>query len=79
MSGTPISTTRPAGPADATLPRYVHHIDGADAAPASGAYLPTDDPYTGQTWAWIARGNAADAAAAVDARIGPSRRGPGRR
>jgi len=51
----------------AALPRYGHHIDGATVLPASGAYLPTDDPFTGQTWAFIARGNAADAEAAVAA------------
>jgi len=49
------------------LPRYGHYIDGASVPPASGAYLPTDNPYTGQTWAHIARGNAADAAQAVEA------------
>jgi acyl-CoA reductase-like NAD-dependent aldehyde dehydrogenase len=49
------------------LARYEHFIDGAASAPASGQYLPTDDPYTGQTWAEVARGNAADAARAVEA------------
>ncbi len=47
------------------LPRYDHFIDGAAVAPSSGAYLPTDDPYSGQVWAHIARGSAADADAAV--------------
>ncbi len=51
----------------APLHRYQHHIDGAAAAPASGRYLPTEDPYTGHAWAEIARGDAADAAAAVAA------------
>ena len=49
------------------LPRYLHYIDGEAVAPASGEYLPTENPYTGQTWAEIARGNARDAQAAVDA------------
>jgi len=50
-----------------TLPLYGHYIDGASVPPSSGQYLSTDDPYTGQTWARIARGNAADAVAAIDA------------
>ena len=49
------------------LPRYDHHIDGVSVPPGSGAYIPTDDPYTGRTWARVARGNAADANAAVQA------------
>ena len=49
------------------LPRYDHCINGVSVAPASGEYLPTDDPYTGQTWARVARGNQADAHAAVAA------------
>jgi aldehyde dehydrogenase (NAD+) len=47
------------------LPRYAHYIDAAAVPPASGEYLPTDDPYSGRTWALVARGNAADAEAAV--------------
>jgi (Z)-2-((N-methylformamido)methylene)-5-hydroxybutyrolactone dehydrogenase len=54
-------------PTDPALPRYDHHIDGASVAPASGQYLPTDDPWSGQTWALVARGDAADATAAVEA------------
>jgi (Z)-2-((N-methylformamido)methylene)-5-hydroxybutyrolactone dehydrogenase len=54
-------------PPDNPLPRYDHHIGGAAVAPASGQYLPTDDPWSGHTWAWVARGNAVDAAAAVGA------------
>ena len=57
----------PTAPPDPSLPRYDHHIDGASVAPAAGAYLATEDPYTGRTWALVARGNAADAHAAVDA------------
>ena len=30
--------------------RYQHYIDGANVEPASGEYLPTDNPYTGKTW-----------------------------
>ena len=47
--------------------RYDHYIDGADVAPSSGEFLPTENPYTGQAWAEIARGNRADAEAAVAA------------
>src|SRR3954469_1700996 len=50
-----------------TLSRYQHYIDGAHVEPASGQYLPTDNPYTGKTWGEIARGNAADVHRAVDA------------
>ncbi len=50
-----------------TLPRYEHFIDGAVQAPSSGDYLPTDDPFTGKTWGWIARGNRSDAERAVKA------------
>ena len=49
------------------LPRYAHHIDGQDVAPSSGQWLPTENPYTGQVWAEVARGNEADADAAVEA------------
>ena len=35
--------------------------------PASGRYLPTDDPYTGAAWAQVARGDATDVDAAVAA------------
>ena len=47
--------------------RYEHYIDGAAVAPSSGEYLPTENPYTGKVWAEIARGNRADAEAAVAA------------
>jgi acyl-CoA reductase-like NAD-dependent aldehyde dehydrogenase len=52
---------------DASLPRFGHYIDGAVVEPVAGAYLPTDNPYTGATWATIARGTAADVEAAVTA------------
>src|SRR5690606_16305942 len=50
-----------------SLPRYEHFINGALVPPASGDYFGTDNPYTGETWAQIARGNAADVDAAVAA------------
>jgi (Z)-2-((N-methylformamido)methylene)-5-hydroxybutyrolactone dehydrogenase len=49
------------------LTRYVHYIDGADVEPASGAFFPSEDPYSGAAWAQIARGNAADVERAVAA------------
>ena len=35
--------------------------------PASGEYFPTENPYTGEAWAMIARGNKDDVQAAVAA------------
>lgn len=52
---------------DPALPRYDHLIGGRNVAPSSGEYLPTDDPWSGCTWALIARGSAADAQAAAAA------------
>ncbi|MDB6002734.1 MAG: aldA, partial [Rhizobacter sp.] len=49
------------------LQRFDHYIDGRSVPPAGGEYFPTDDPYTGLQWALVARGNAADADAAVQA------------
>ncbi len=49
------------------LPRFDHYIDGRLAPPASGEYLPTEDPFTGMPWAWIARGSRDDVDAAVRA------------
>lgn len=45
--------------------RFSHFINGADAPPAGGRYLASEDPATGQPWAEIAQGNAADAGAAI--------------
>jgi aldehyde dehydrogenase (NAD+) len=41
------------------------YIDGQRVEPESGDYFNTDNPYTGQPWAMIARGNAADVERAV--------------
>jgi len=51
----------------ASLPTYGNYIAGVEAPPASGDYFPTDDPYTNQPWARIARGNADDVNRAVAA------------
>lgn len=58
------------------LPRYNHYIGGESAAPSAGQYLPTDDPFTGQTWAEVARGNAEDADRAVQAAARAFESGP---
>src|SRR6202035_2216862 len=42
-------------------------IGGRRREPASGQYFETDNPYTGQTWARIARGRTADVESAVQA------------
>jgi len=50
-----------------TLPRYRMFIGGEWLEATSGEYFPSDNPYTGNPWALIPRGNAADAARAVEA------------
>ncbi len=50
-----------------SLPHYDHFINGAGVPPASGDYFDTENPYTGEAWARIARGGAADVDAAVSA------------
>ena len=44
---------------------YGHFIGGQEVQPADGAYFGTDNPYSGETWAMIASGRAADVDAAV--------------
>ena len=46
---------------------YQHFIDGQPVAPASAEYFDTVNPYTGETWARIAKGTAADVDRAVKA------------
>ena len=46
---------------------YDHYIDGRGATPTSGEYLPTENPFTGETWAEIARGDVRDVDRAVAA------------
>jgi aldehyde dehydrogenase (NAD+) len=46
---------------------YPHWIDGAERAPSGGQWIETVDPFKGDVWARVARGNAADADAAVQA------------
>jgi aldehyde dehydrogenase (NAD+) len=49
------------------LTRYVHYIDGSDVAPNGEAFIPSDNPFSGTTWALIARGDATDVERAVAA------------
>jgi aldehyde dehydrogenase (NAD+) len=53
--------------ASGTRTRYEHYVNGAGLRPASGNYFPSDNPYTGESWAEIARGSAEDVVAAVAA------------
>jgi len=46
---------------------YDLYIDGRSTKPASGLYFSSDNPYTGEIWASIARGTAADVDRAVGA------------
>src|SRR6202023_567511 len=50
-----------------TMQTYQHFIDGAPLAPASNDYFDTVNPYTGEAWARIAKGNVADIDRAVAA------------
>ena len=54
MSGAPLQT-------------YDHYIDGRSVKATSGEYLPTENPYTGQVWAQVARGDVRDVDLAVAA------------
>ena len=46
---------------------FNHFINGEALEPASGVYIDTDNPYTGEVWGQIARGDAADVDRAVAA------------
>jgi aldehyde dehydrogenase (NAD+) len=47
--------------------RYGHYIGGREIPPRGGSYLASENPYTGDAWAELARGNADDVSAAVSA------------
>jgi len=49
------------------LARYQHYIDGRFADPATGAWIESEDPVAGESWALIPRGGAEDADRAVGA------------
>ena len=49
------------------MKKYNHFINGGSVPPASGTYFDTDNPYTGEVWAQVARGNTQDVDRAVAA------------
>ena len=49
------------------MKQYQHYINGQWTDPDSGSWFDTENPYTGEVWAKIARGNAADVDRAVAA------------
>lgn len=53
--------------ADIKLTRFTHFYGGAPVPPSGGEYFTSDDPYTGESWAEIARGSATDIKKAVEA------------
>ena len=55
---------------------YGHYIDGAYVDPASGEWIDSHNPYSGEAWARIPRGNAADVDRAVAAASRAMREGP---
>ena len=54
------------------MKKYQHYIGGEWVDPANGQWFDTENPYTGQVWAQIARGSADDADRAVAAASGKS-------
>lgn len=56
--------------------RFDHFIEGAPRRPTSGQYFDSVDPFTRKPWASVAAGDAADAAAAVEAAHAAATRGP---
>ena len=51
----------------AELHTFELYIGGAHVKPASGLYVSSDNPYSGEIWASVARGNAQDVDRAVAA------------
>ena len=49
------------------MERYSLYIDGQSSPAASGEWFDTANPYTGETWAQVAKGGAADVDRAVKA------------
>ncbi len=52
---------------DCILKSYQNYINGRWVDPAAGEWFETENPYTGKTWAKVAKSNADDVAAAVKA------------
>src|SRR3970282_789199 len=49
------------------MEKYRHYIDGEFVEPSSGMYFESFDPYLGEPWALVARGDATDVDLAVRA------------
>lgn len=49
------------------MKRYEHYINGTAAAPSTGRYFASRNPYTGEDWAEMAEGDATDVDQAVGA------------
>ena len=49
------------------MKKYQHFINGKWTDPDSGEWFDSENPYTGEVWAQIARGNAVDVDKAVKA------------
>jgi aldehyde dehydrogenase (NAD+) len=49
------------------MKRYEHYINATPAAPSTGRYFPSRNPYTGEDWAEMAEGDATDVDHAVRA------------
>lgn len=47
------------------LPKYGNFIDGKETPPAGETYFPTENPYSGEAWALIARSDSRDVEQAV--------------
>ncbi len=58
------------------IQRFQMYIGGEWCDPASGEWFESYNPYTGQVWAEIPRGSAADAERAVAAAYGAFTSGP---
>ncbi|MEM6357749.1 MAG: aldehyde dehydrogenase family protein, partial [Pseudomonadota bacterium] len=58
------------------MKRYQHFIDGAFVDPAGGEWFESQNPYTGEAWAEIPRGTAADVDRAVKAAKAAMTTGP---
>lgn len=59
-----------------SLPEYGHFINGKQVEPSSGEYFGSENPFTGEPWARIAKGSKADVDAAVAAAHAAFTNGP---
>ncbi len=56
--------------------RYEHHIGGRDVPPHSRAWIDSENPYTGEIWAQVPRGDAEDVNLAVESAHHAMTQGP---